>query len=85
MIGLLIGWIVGILFFFVILYNVIQAAIDNSKLAKDVRTLKKLLSGTDKEDISDESDDATYADCPSCGHRVALNGTDCSECGLRLG
>ncbi|XID94861.1 hypothetical protein ACF3MZ_10220 [Paenibacillaceae bacterium WGS1546] len=83
-------WLFGLFVFFFLLYNVIQYAINQSDLAKNVQEIKELLknqmSGSPERsrvEYVPEQEGWTET-CPGCGSRVPPNASICSDCGLNL-
>ncbi|MGF7058018.1 hypothetical protein [Brassicibacter mesophilus] len=85
-----------ILFYIValyIIYWVIKGAIDNSKLAKDIKEIRKLLSmqysktPTESQDTYEEEivlpEDLTE-ECPACHEKISPTYKKCPSCGLTL-
>lgn len=79
-------WIIGI----VVLYLVIQSAIDNSRTANEIKEIRKLLEKQlqNNRDTGDTTDleilNTAYENCPACGAKVAPEDKDCHDCGLSL-
>ncbi|WP_372633582.1 hypothetical protein [Cohnella sp.] len=85
-------WLIGMVIFFFILFNVIQHALNTSEMAKDLSEIKRLL----REQAASRSTAAppaprdiaelrkVYDRCPGCGHAVQAHHLVCPDCGLRL-
>jgi len=85
-------WLIGSFIFFFVLYLIIQSAIDNSTMAKNIQsisdTLEQLASRTAPQqnqipnDV--ESDPEGDEECPACGAKVWPDSSACPGCGLKL-
>jgi len=84
-------WLIGLFIFFFILYNVIQSALDNTTMARNIQEIRDLLSDlkldkpvANNPELSMENDDERYEDCPACSYKVKRNESICPDCGLKL-
>ncbi|MGO4111519.1 hypothetical protein [Paenibacillus sp. YAF4_2] len=70
-------------FLFWVLHEVIQSAIDNSTLAKNVQDIRNHLigKGTQQETAASGED---HEPCPGCKHMVRKTDRVCYVCGLAL-
>lgn len=82
----------------IILYQVIQSAIDNSRTAYEIREIRRLLQkqiegsdGNDADSIQETEEldnfeilDIPFDLCPACGAKILPADKACSECGLSL-
>jgi hypothetical protein len=65
-----------------ILYEVIQSAIDNSALAKNVQDIRNHLIGKGTEETAASEEDLEL--CPGCNHMVWKTDRVCGVCGSAL-
>lgn len=85
-------WIIISIVFFVILYTVIQSAMDNTKMASNIQELRDHFVGLKQEDsllskdgpIVEVGSNEEGEDCPACGNKVTLNEFMCPVCELKL-
>ena len=82
----------------IILYLVIQAAIDNSRTAGEIKEIRRLLqqltekNGATKSDAEDDMEelenyeilDIPYDSCPACGAKLVADDRECKSCGLLM-
>ncbi|WP_336776750.1 hypothetical protein [Paenibacillus sp. MMO-58] len=66
-----------------ILHEVIQSAIDNSAMAKNIQEIRDHLVGKTVEQPQVAGDE-DHENCPGCGHLVHKSDTVCAICGLAL-
>ncbi|WP_336790909.1 hypothetical protein [Paenibacillus sp. MMO-177] len=65
-----------------ILHEVIQSAIDNSTMARNIQEIRDHLVGKPSEpQIASDED---HENCPGCGHLVHKSDKVCAICGLAL-
>jgi len=83
-------WLIGMVIFFFVLFNVIQHALNTSDVAKDLAEIKSLLQERNARDASKQPVKANvdiseaFGHCPACGFVVHSEQTVCPDCGLRL-
>ena len=83
--------LIGGVIFFIILYFVIQMAVDNSYTAQNIRLVREHLVGKTadeiEEDIEEQYDitEIPINKCPACLSEVKPGDKECSSCGLYLG
>jgi hypothetical protein len=87
-------WLLGMLIFFFILYNIIQHALNTSDLAKTAKEIKELLgrNGGEAPDEATPPRSRTILlekvpleePCPACGTRVRTDAAECPDCGIKL-
>ncbi|GLX71373.1 hypothetical protein [Paenibacillus glycanilyticus] len=77
------GIIVGGLIASWILYEVIQSAIDNSAMARNIKEIRDHLVGKPAEPSAADGG-AEHGLCPGCGHRVHRTDRVCPGCALAL-
>jgi DNA-directed RNA polymerase subunit RPC12/RpoP len=78
-------WFFGTIIFFFILYSVIRAALDDSKLAKNIQDIRDILYKEKSKIINNNvKEEELVEECPACGRKVKQNETTCPECGLKL-
>jgi hypothetical protein len=86
--GAIVVWIVSSFIFFIILYNVIRHALDNSKLINEVEEIKELLNtlknGNDHTNKINKKSIENIEECPACKEQVKINTKFCPSCGLKL-
>jgi hypothetical protein len=79
-------WLFGTIVFFFILYYVIRAALDDSKLTRNIQEIKDLLYKEKMKTIKNDNlkEEELTEECPACGRKVKQKETICPECGLKL-
>ncbi|QAY65058.1 hypothetical protein [Paenibacillus protaetiae] len=83
-------WLFFAAIFFFILYGVIMWAMNDSKLAQDVRQIRLILEKRAELDgidvITDELSDRPYEvlACPECGYGCSVDDIYCSSCKTKL-
>ncbi|GMK47582.1 hypothetical protein PghCCS26_47120 [Paenibacillus glycanilyticus] len=66
-----------------ILHEVIQSAIDNSTMARNIQEIRDHLVGKSPEPPQTANDE-DHENCPGCGYLVHLSDKVCANCGLAL-
>ncbi|WP_127497791.1 hypothetical protein [Paenibacillus glycanilyticus] len=66
-----------------ILHEVIQSAIDNSTMARNIQEIRDHLVGKSPEPPQTANDE-DHENCPGCGHLVHQSDKVCANCGLAL-
>ncbi|MBU5443586.1 zinc ribbon domain-containing protein [Paenibacillus sp. MSJ-34] len=91
LLGEIFVWLIGVFVFFAILYQVIQSAIDQSKMARNIQDIRDMLHQRKNERaeavkqasaLANES--IIFEECPGCGRKVKRDERICPECGLTL-
>ncbi|MCK9861879.1 hypothetical protein [Paenibacillus sp. ATY16] len=72
-----------IFFAYWILHEVIQSAIDNSTMARNIQEIRDHLVGKSPEPPQTANDE-DHENCPGCGHLVHQSDKVCANCGLAL-
>lgn len=91
LLGEIFMWLIGIFIFFAVLYQVIQSAIDQSKMAANIQDIRDMLhhmKNERAEPIHQESalehESEIFEECPGCGRKAKRDERVCQECGLTL-
>ncbi len=89
-------WLFFLVIGLIILYVLVQAAIDNSKTADEITEIRKLLqklventadtkAAQDYEEPEGSGDiPLLYDTCPACGEKLSVSDAECPSCGLAL-
>ncbi|MCM3631554.1 hypothetical protein M3194_30110 [Paenibacillus glycanilyticus] len=79
---IIIGVFIAGLIAYWILHEVIQSAIDNSAMARNIQEIRDHLVGSKAEEPAVSGDD--YENCPGCDFLVKKTDRVCASCGLAL-
>lgn len=65
-----------------VLYRVVRSAIDQSNMAKDIKTIKAILIAelAQTEFVNDEEEKTTINLCPNCGEKLDPKAKQCPRC-----
>lgn len=79
---IIIGVLLGGLITYWILHEVVQSAIDNSTMARNIQEIRDHLVGN--KAAEPHTGDENHENCPGCNHPIHKADRVCSSCGLAL-
>lgn len=81
---IIIGAFLAALIIYWILHEVIQSAIDSSKMARNIQEIRDHLVGSKAAETMTAASDDNHENCPGCNRLVHKTDKVCSSCGLAL-